>query len=274
MTTNISAPKRINVLPDDVASKIAAGEVVERPASVVRELLDNAIDSGARHIRVEIRGGGRDLIRIIDDGCGVTRDDMPRAFLRHATSKIKTADDLWTVRTLGFRGEALYSIAAVSRLSFISRPAGEQAGYELSLEGGRPVADGQRGSPPGSIVTVRDLFFNLPARLKFLKSAQAEGAHITAQVQSYALAHPNITFTLTNEGRLTFQSPGNSDLRAAAMSVYGPEVARALLPVGLEPDEDEDAQIGKPSLPKASTSTAMSRRPRCRVPTARLCTSS
>jgi DNA mismatch repair protein MutL len=228
------------VLPDEVASKIAAGEVVERPASVVRELLDNAIDAGARHIRVEIRGGGRELIRVIDDGCGVMRDDMPRAFLRHATSKILTADDLWTVRTLGFRGEALYSIAAVSRLSFVSRPTGEQAGYELALEAGRPTSQGQRGSPPGSIVTVRDLFFNLPARLKFLKSAQAEGAHITALVQSYALAHPGITLTLTNEGRLTFQSPGSGDLRAAAMSVYGPEVARALLPVGLEPDENED----------------------------------
>lgn len=227
-------------MPDEVASKIAAGEVVERPASVVRELLDNAVDAGARHIRVEIRGGGRELIRIIDDGCGVTRDDMPRAFLRHATSKILTADDLWTVRTLGFRGEALYSIAAVSRLSFVSRPTGEQAGYELALEGGRPVSDGQRGSPPGTIVTVRDLFYNLPARLKFLKSAQAEGAHITALVQTYALAHPDVIFTLTNEGRLSFQSPGNGDLRAAAMSVYGPEAARALLPVGLEPDQDED----------------------------------
>ncbi len=240
MSTGVTGPRRINVLPDEVASKIAAGEVVERPASVVRELLDNAIDAGARHVRVEIRGGGRDLIRIIDDGFGVTRDDMPRAFLRHATSKIKTADDLWTVRTLGFRGEALYSIAAVSRLSFVSRPTGEQVGYELALEGGRPVSDGPRGSPPGTIVTVRELFYNLPARLKFLKSAQAEGAHISALVQSYALAHPAVTFSLTNEGRLTFQSPGNSDLRAAAMSVYGPEVARALLPVGLEPDEDED----------------------------------
>lgn len=240
MATGVIEPGRINVLPDEVASKIAAGEVVERPASVVRELLDNAIDAGARHIRIEIRGGGRDLIRIIDDGCGVTRDDMPRAFLRHATSKIKTADDLWTVRTLGFRGEALYSVAAVSRLSFLSRPTGEQVGYEISLEGGRPVSDGKRGSPPGTIVTVRDLFFNLPARLKFLKTAQAEGAHITAMVQSYALSHPDVIFTLTNEGRSTFQSPGNGDLRSAAMSVYGPEVARALLPVGLEPDEDDD----------------------------------
>jgi DNA mismatch repair protein MutL len=234
----MTAPRKINLLPDEVASKIAAGEVVERPASVVRELLDNAIDSGALNIRVEIRGGGRDLIRIVDDGCGIFPDDMPKAFLRHATSKINTADDLRSVRTLGFRGEALYSIAAISRIQLLSRTATSQAGFELAVDGGRLVADGPRGAPPGTIVTVRELFFNLPARLKFLKSAQAEGAHITAQVQGYALAHPGIKFTLVNEGRHTFQSPGDGDLRSAAMSVYGPEVARALLPVGLEPESE------------------------------------
>ena len=162
----MTGPKKINLLPDEVASKIAAGEVVERPASVVRELLDNAIDSGARNIRVEIRGGGRDLIRIIDDGCGIFPDDMPKAFLRHATSKINTADDLWSVRTLGFRGEALYSIAAISRMQLLSRTSASQSGYELAVEGGRLVADGPRGAPPGTIVAVRELFFNLPARLE------------------------------------------------------------------------------------------------------------
>ena len=236
--TQAAESRKILVLPDEVASKIAAGEVVERPASVVRELLDNAIDAGGRHIRVEIKAGGRELIRVVDDGAGVAPDDMPRAFLRHATSKIRTADDLWAVRTLGFRGEALYTVAAVSRVSFVSRPPSSQAGYELSLEGGRVVAEGPKGSPPGTIVNVRDLFFNLPARLKFLKSAPAEAAHISALVQQYALAHPGIKFSLTNEGRLTFQSPGDGDLRAASLAVYGPEVARALLPVGLEPDED------------------------------------
>jgi len=238
MTTNITEPKKIQVLPDEVASKIAAGEVVERPASVVRELLDNSIDSGGRQIRIEIKGGGRELIRIVDDGGGVFADDMPRAFLRHATSKIRTAEDLWAVRTLGFRGEALYSIAAVSRITFLSRPRTSPAGYELSLEGGRVLGEGPRGAPLGTIVTVRDLFFNLPARLKFLKSPQAEAAHITALVQQYSLAHPSIRFTLTNEGRLSFQSSGDGDLRAAAMSVYGPDVARALLPVGLEPGDE------------------------------------
>ena len=236
--SQVTEPGKILVLPDDVASKIAAGEVVERPASVVRELLDNAIDAGGRHVRIEIKGGGRELIRVIDDGVGVAPDDMPRAFLRHATSKIRTADDLWSVRTLGFRGEALYSIAAVSRMSLLSRTPSSRAGYEMSLEGGRVVAEGPKGAPPGTIVTVRDLFFNLPARLKFLKSAPAEAAHISALAQQYALAHPGIKFSLTNENRLSFQSPGDGDLRAASLAVYGPEVARALLPVGLEPAED------------------------------------
>ncbi len=238
----------IQVLPQDVASKIAAGEVVERPASVVRELLDNSIDAGASNIRVEMKGGGRESIRVIDDGAGVPPEDMPRAFLRHATSKIRTADDLWAVTTLGFRGEALFSIAAVSKTALVSRPQGAQAGYELSLEGARIISQGVRGAPYGTIITVRDLFFNLPARLKFLKSPQAESAHITALVQQYALAHPSVRFSLTNEGRQTFQSPGSGDLRAAAVCVYGAEVARLLLPVGLDPDEGEPEADTLPNM--------------------------
>ena len=230
-------PGHIHVLSASVASKIAAGEVVERPASVVRELVDNAIDSGARNVRVEIRGGGRDIIRVMDDGCGVSHDDLPRAFLRHATSKISTADDLWAVTTLGFRGEALYSIAAVSRVTFSSRPRGSQAGYEIAVEGGEPAGQTVRGMPAGTVVTVRDLFYNLPARLKFLKSAPAESAHISALMQQYALAYPGIRFSVSSEGRLTFQSPGSGELREAAACVYGAEVSRALLPVGLEPGE-------------------------------------
>ena len=227
----------INVLSDDVASKIAAGEVIERPASVVRELVDNAVDAGAARIRVEIAGGGRDLIKVSDDGYGVSREEMPRAFLRHATSKLRTADDLWSVKTLGFRGEALYSIAAVGRVLFRSRPRENDAGYEMAIESGRLVADGPCGIPVGTSVAVRDLFYSLPARLKFLKSAPAEAAHISALIQQYALAHPAIRFTLVNEGRVTFQSPGDSDLRSAAICVYGSEVGRALLPVGLDPGE-------------------------------------
>ena len=228
-------PAVIHVLPEEVASKIAAGEVVERPASVVRELVDNAIDAGACHVRVEIRGGGRELIRVSDDGCGVRPEDVPRAFLRHATSKIKSADDLWAVKTLGFRGEALFSVAAVSRMGFLSRPLDAAVGFEMVVEGGHVATHGPKGAPLGTVVTVRDLFFNLPARLKFLKSPQAEAAHIAALVQQYALAHPRVRFSLTNEGRQTFQSPGDGDLRTAASCVYGTEVARAFLPVGLEP---------------------------------------
>ncbi len=241
---NAPAPRHILVLSDDVASKIAAGEVVERPASVVRELIDNSIDAGATTIRVEIKGGGRDLIRIIDDGLGVVREDMPRAFLRHATSKIRTAEDLWAVKTLGFRGEALFSIAAVSKMRLVSRPQSSQAGYELALEGGVVTSEGVCGAPYGTIVTVRDLFYNLPARLKFLKSQQSEAAYIAGLVQQYALAHPGIRFSLTNEGRLTFQAPGSTELRGAVLCVYGAEVARALLPVGVEPDDLDETEVG------------------------------
>ncbi len=240
LSTDLHNPPGIHVLPEEVASKIAAGEVVERPASVVRELVDNAIDAGALHVRVEIRGGGRELIRVSDDGCGVRPEDVPRAFLRHATSKIRSADDLWAVKTLGFRGEALFSIAAVSRMSFLSRPLDAAVGFEMVVEGGHTVSHGSKGAPLGSVVTVRDLFFNLPARLKFLKSPQAEAAHIAALVQQYALAHPRVRFTLTSEGRQTFQSPGDGDLRTAASCVYGQEVARAFLPVGIEPEDSED----------------------------------
>jgi DNA mismatch repair protein MutL len=240
----LARPQTINILPDEVASKIAAGEVIERPSSVVRELVDNAIDAGARSVRVEIAGGGRTLIRVIDDGCGVRRDEMPRAFLRHATSKLKTADDLWAVRTLGFRGEALYSIAAVSKLTFTSRTHDSAGGYEMTVHGGDIVDTGARGAPAGTTVTVRDLFYCLPARLAFLKSAPAEAANITALVQSYAMAHPHVRFTLSNEGRATFASPGDGDLRSAAFSVYGSDTGRALLPVGVEPEfEVEGADL-------------------------------
>lgn len=241
MPVDLHNPPPINVLPEEVASKIAAGEVVERPASVVRELVDNAIDAGATQVRVEIRSGGRDLIRVIDDGCGVPKDEMPLAFLRHATSKIQTAADLWSVTTLGFRGEALFSIAAVSRTSFLSRPQDATVGHEIAVEGGNLVSQSLKGAPLGTVVTVRDLFYNLPARLKFIKSPQAESAFITALLQQYALAHPHVRFSLTSETRLMFQSPGDHDLRNAASYVYGPEVARALLPVGLEPDDEDSA---------------------------------
>ncbi len=233
---NATRPATIHVLAPEVASKIAAGEVIERPASVVRELLDNAIDAGASHVRVEIVGGGRELIRVVDDGCGMAREDIPRAFLRHATSKIRTAEDLSAIRTLGFRGEALFSIAAVSKVHLLSRSAESYAGYEVYVEGGHIVAQGPKGAGRGTAVTVRDLFYNLPARLKFLRSRQTEAAYITALLQQYAMAHPAVRFSLINEGRLTFQSPGDGDLRAAASCVYGAEVASSLLPVGLEPD--------------------------------------
>src|SRR5881397_2439092 len=168
---------RIRILPEAVANKIAAGEVVERPASVVKELLENAIDAGAKTIRVETESGGRRMIRVIDDGHGMAHDDALLAFERHATSKLRTADDLLSVATLGFRGEALPSIAAVSRLVLETRAAGEDSGTRVEINGGRLIDVREAGLPPGTSVTVRDLFYNIPARRKFLRSEATELAH-------------------------------------------------------------------------------------------------
>ncbi len=229
----------IRVLPSDIAIKIAAGEVVERPAAVVKELLDNAIDAGARNIRVEVRGGGQELIRIIDDGSGIPAAQIETAFMRHATSKITELDDLFKISTLGFRGEALPSIASVSKMSMVSRTADDPNGTEVTFEGGEMRRKEPRGAPRGTIVSVSDLFFNVPARQKFLKSAGAESGQISNIVSQYALAHPDVRFSLTLDGRNAFQSSGSSDLLDAITQVYGLEVSKAMLPVGkLRPNEE------------------------------------
>ena len=221
----------IKVLPPDVAAKIAAGEVVERPASVVKELVENAIDAGAGTIRVEIQGGGARLIRVLDDGGGVPAVEIPLAFARHATSKLNSVDDLSRVTTLGFRGEALASIAAVSRLTLVSRPAEQPAAVRLRLEGGRETDSGSAGGPAGTIITVENLFYNVPARLKFLKATATEAGHIHRVVSHYALAYPHIRFSLQNEGRTTFQTSGQGDLLDALAAVLGVDTARRMLPV-------------------------------------------
>ena len=228
----------IQVLDPNVAAKIAAGEVVERPASVVKELIDNAIDAGAGEVRVEIRDGGKALIRITDNGSGIPAEEIPLAFLRHATSKIRTAEELFALHTLGFRGEALASISAVARVTLSTRTADAAVGHELTVEGGAPGQIGPRGMPRGTIVTVRDLFFNVPARLKFLKSGPSEAAHITALIQEAALAYPALRLTLLTDDKQVFQSTGSDDLREAIRQVYGPEIARVMLPVGVEPDSE------------------------------------
>src|SRR5215831_779683 len=188
---------RIRILPDQVANKIAAGEVVERPASVVKELLENSLDAGARDLRIEVENGGRRLIRLADDGCGMLRDDALLAFERHATSKLRDVKDLLSIATLGFRGEALPSIASVSRLLLETRAMEEPTGTRIEIAGGKMLVCEEIARGDGTAITVRDLFFNVPARKKFLRSEQTEMAHIAALVTHYSLAHPGKSFRLT-----------------------------------------------------------------------------
>lgn len=227
----------IRVLDATVAAQIAAGEVIERPASVVRELVENALDAGARRIVVEARGGGLREIRVQDDGCGIPADEVELAFARHATSKLSTADDLWSIATLGFRGEALPSIAAVAQVVCITRAVDADTGVELRIAGGETQAILPRGCSPGTTISVRNLFYNTPVRRDFLRSDATESAAITAVVTQYALAYPEVRFNLSVDGRATLQTSGNGDLRAATIEVYGLDVARQLLSV--------DAAVGE-----------------------------
>jgi DNA mismatch repair protein MutL len=221
----------IRVLPPEVAGKIAAGEVVERPASVVKELVENAIDAGAKSISVEIQQGGKRLIRVMDDGSGIPADEIPLAFSRHATSKLVSVDDLSHITTLGFRGEALASVAAVSNLTLVSRSTAQEAATRIRIEGGEQTALGSAGSPGGTIITVENLFYNVPARLKFLKADATEAGHIQRIVSHYALAYPYIRFSLQNEKRTTFQTNGNGELFDALVSVFSLETARQMIEV-------------------------------------------
>jgi DNA mismatch repair protein MutL len=221
----------IRVLSEDVASQIAAGEVVERPASVVKELVENSIDAGSRDVRVETRDGGKRLIRVSDDGCGVPAAEVEVAFHRHSTSKLTTADDLARITTLGFRGEALASIASVSRVTFVTRSADEQVGTLLRLEGGRIITRQESGRPPGTAMTVEELFYNVPARRKFLRTDRTERGHIDAWLTRYAMAYPGVRFTLNHDGKAVFQSPGNDRLRDVLVAVYGLEIGAALIEI-------------------------------------------
>lgn len=221
----------IRLLNDDVASQIAAGEVVERPASVVKELIENSLDAGAKNIVVEIEGGGRNLIRVSDDGQGIPASEAQLAFARHATSKITSAQDLFSVTTLGFRGEALASIASVSRTRVVTRAAGERDGTQLRWEGAQLAGQNLIGAPQGTVVTVENLFFNVPARLKFLKSDTSERNHISTLVTRYAMAYPAVRFKLSFDNRTVFHSSGNGDLREVLTAVYSLESARQLLPI-------------------------------------------
>jgi DNA mismatch repair protein MutL len=222
---------RIRVLSDHVANQIAAGEVVERPASVAKELVENSIDAGARRVEVDVEGGGRRLLRVADDGCGMMRDDAVLAFERHATSKISTADDLNGITTLGFRGEALASIASVARVELITQTEDEAEGTRVLIEGGRMRDVAPAARPRGTTISVRELFFNTPARRKFLRSEATESFHLTNLATHYALAHPEIAFTLTNNGREVLRVAPASDLRERAYQIFGAEFLGGLLEV-------------------------------------------
>jgi DNA mismatch repair protein MutL len=221
----------IKVLSAEVAAKIAAGEVVERPASVVKELVENAIDAEATEIKVEIRRGGIRLMRVIDNGRGIPGDEVELAFARHSTSKLESASDLARVSTLGFRGEALASIAAVARVTLVSRTAQESVGTQVKVENGTVVGREGKGCPQGTVVTVENLFYNVPARLKFLRRESTEAGHISQLVSRYALAYPELRFNLLRDGRLAFQSTGNGKLYDVLIKVYGLEAAQQMLPV-------------------------------------------
>ena len=225
----------IRVLDSRVVSQIAAGEVVERPASVVKELVENSLDASSSQVSIEVRGGGVNLIRVADNGVGIPGAELELAFERYATSKIDALDDLEAISTLGFRGEALPSIAAVAEVEVATCAAGEQAGSYLSLRNGTAVGRGSRGHSRGTTVTVKNLFRRVPARLKFLKSLATENSHIASVVSQYALAFPGVRFTLLIEGRVGLRSPGSGQLVDSVTEVYGLDVARNMLAIGHEP---------------------------------------
>ena len=222
---------QIQCLPPHVADLIAAGEVVERPASVMKELLENAIDAGASAIVAEIERGGLTYIRITDNGCGIPAEQLPTAFLRHATSKLRSAADLAAIGTLGFRGEALAAIAAVSRVDIFSRSAGEDMGAALHLEGGIPGQTEPTGCPEGTTICVRDLFYNTPARMKFMKKDSAEGTAVAGVVQHLALSHPDVSFKLIRDGQEVLHTPGDGQLLSAVYAAMGRDFALGLLPI-------------------------------------------
>jgi DNA mismatch repair protein MutL len=230
----------IKILPDEVASQIAAGEVVERASSVVKELLENAIDAGASRISIRVMDAGKRMIEVSDDGKGIIRSELELAVTRHATSKLACADDLFHIRTLGFRGEALASMGSVSRMTVTSHNSQETSGSKIVVEGGKIISIETTGVPNGTVVSVYDLFYNTPARLKFLKRDQTERQQIETLVTRYALAYPQLAIQLEMEGRQTFRSSGNGDRREILAQLYGIEIAKGLLEVVFE---DEGVKI-------------------------------
>lgn len=243
----------IQVLDQNTINQIAAGEVVERPASVVKELMENAIDAGAMAITAEIREGGIGFIRITDNGCGIKREELPLAFLRHSTSKIRSAEDLLTVSSLGFRGEALSSIAAVSQVELITKTGDSLTGCRYQIEGGQEKSLEEVGAPDGTTFISRNLFFNTPARRKFLKTAATEGAHVADLVEKIALSHPEISIRLIVNNQNKLHTSGNHNLKDIIYTIYGREITAELLPVSVETEMFQvSGFIGKPSIARGN----------------------
>ena len=222
---------RINVLPKNIADLIAAGEVVERPSSVIKEFVENSIDAGATNIVVEIKNGGKTYIRVTDNGCGIDREDVRKAFISHATSKITNIEDLDAISTLGFRGEALASVCAVSRVELLTATSDSDFGTRYVIEGGEEILLDDAGCPVGTTIIVRDLFYNIPARMKFLKKDVQEGNYIATLMERIAVSNPNVSFKFIRDGKLQFSTPGDNDLKSAIYAVFGKEFTDNLIPV-------------------------------------------
>ena len=243
----------IHVLDAATRNKIAAGEVVERPASCIKELVENAIDAGAHAIEVEIADGGQSYMRVTDDGCGMSPEDAHKCIIRHGTSKISSVEDIFAITSLGFRGEAVPSIAAVSHMQITTRQASDDFATHLILDGGEITAEDQAGAPVGTTMEVSDLFYNTPARRKFLKSERTESSKISEMVTKLALANPAIAFTFTNNGRTTMKTGGTGDLRETVANIYGANVARDVFAVAADQDGISlEGYVGKPSVLKSN----------------------
>ena len=250
---------KVRVLPPDLAAKIAAGEVVERPASAVKELVENSLDAGATRVHVEIKGGGLEIIRVTDNGGGIDPDDADVVFERYATSKLSSAEDLGAISTLGFRGEALPSIASVSSMTLLTRPGGSDEGVLVELQGGEIAKREKRAAPIGTTVTVRDLFKNVPARRKFLRSVSSEASRIQTLTTRYAMAYPEVRFSLAIDGSQVFSAQGSGQLREVAASVYGVDIAEGMLDIQAEGAEAASGPvvsglITPPSVTRANRS--------------------
>ena len=233
----------IQLLPEDVAARIAAGEVVERPASVVKELVENSLDAGATRIEVETLEGGHKLLRVSDNGEGIPAAEVTLAFRRHATSKLSSAEELFNILTLGFRGEALASIAPVSQLTCSTHHREELTGPQLRIAGGEIIAQPAIGSPPGTEMRVEELFYNVPARRKFLQSPRTERRHIDAFLTRYAVAYPCVAFTVFHDGQEVFRTTGNGAQREALQQVYGPDLGDSLLEIAPEWSADGTLRV-------------------------------